>query len=121
MRADLVGLCFVGCSLLAGCVVSMPVAAGARGRVLDEADHRPLQGAGVSVKAAPKVRTVTASDGSFSLAATSRLCFVLAPTCRNGPVRSVLVIEKPGYERIEFPVVDGDKKPLLIFARAIQR
>lgn len=104
-------------ALLSGCVARMPVTAGAKGCVVDAVANRPVEGASIRVKDAPAARTVTSKDGSFSLAATHRWLVLIAPTCRNGPVRSILVIEKPGYRRTEIPI-NGDEKPLQISLNA---
>jgi hypothetical protein len=118
MRAVQICAAVVMVSSLSGCVVPMPVTVAAKGRVVDAAANRPVEGAIVRVKDAPAARTATSKDGSFSLAARHRWIVVLAPTCRNGPVRSILVIEKPGYRMVELPIIDGDEEPLHIALRA---
>ena len=64
------------------------------GVVLDQSTHRPVAGAAVRIKEFPDVFTLTAADGTFSLAPRRRW---QAPPSWNTMPAYRIAVDAPGY------------------------
>jgi hypothetical protein len=91
--------------IVQGCAVGpIPTTPAVVGRVVDAETKNPISGARVGIRDIARTFVATGSDGGFHVKRTSFVCVIGVAIVGDYPLCGTLVVEAPGYRRVELPI-----------------